>query len=155
VQRVQTALAAAGSAARVIALSQTARTAADAAAALGCPLGAIVKSLVFSVGDQPVMALISGDRRCVSKILPQLTGLEGKVSRADADAVRAATGYAIGGVSPLGHPSPLPTVIDGALQRFDAIYAAAGHSHCVFGTTLDELVRLSGGAVNDDVGQDL
>ncbi len=154
-QRVQTALAAAGSAARVIALSQTARTAADAAAALGCPLGAIVKSLVFSVGDQPVMALISGDRRCVSKILPQLTGLEGKVSRADADAVRAATGYAIGGVSPLGHPSPLPTVIDGALQRFDAIYAAAGHSHCVFGTTLDELVRLSGGAVNDDVGQDL
>ena len=154
-QRVQTALAAAGSAARVIALSQTARTAADAAAALGCPLGAIVKSLVFSVGDQPVMALISGDRRCVSKILPQLTGLEGKVSRAAAAAVRAATGYAIGGVPPLGHPSPLPTVIDGALQRFDAIYAAAGHSHCVFGTTLDELVRLSGGAVNDDVGQDL
>ncbi len=154
-QRMQTALAAAGSAARIIALSQTARTAADAATALGCPLGAIVKSLVFSVDDQPVMALISGDRCCVSKILPQLTGLEGRVSRADADAVRAATGYAIGGVPPLGHPSPLPTVIDGALQRFDAIYAAAGHSHCVFGTTLDELVRLSGGAVNDDVGQDL
>jgi len=106
---------------RVVALAETARTAADAAAALNCPLGAIVKSLVFVVGGQSVMALVAGDRRCDSGNLPELTGLDGKVSRADADAVRGATGYTIGGVPPLAHPSPLPTIIDTSLGRFASI----------------------------------
>ena len=140
---------------RVVALAETARTAADAAAALNCPLGAIVKSLVFVVGGQSVMALVAGDRRCDSGNLPELTGLDGKVSRADADAVRGATGYTIGGVPPLAHPSPLPTIIDTSLGRFASIYAAAGHPHCVFGTTLEELERLSGRAVNHEVGEDM
>ena len=155
VRRVQAALEEAGSGARVIALEETARTAADAAAALNCPLGAIVKSLVFTVGDQPVMALVAGDRRCDSGKLPQLAGLDGKVFRADADAARAATGYTIGGVPPLAHPSPLPTVIDASFGRFDTIFAAAGHPHCVFGTTLDELARLSGGAINHEVSEEM
>ena len=75
--------------------------------------------------------------------------------RADADAVRATTGYTIGGVPPLAHHSPLPTVIDASLGRFASIYAAAGHPHCVFGTALEELARLSGGGVNHEVGEDM
>ena len=77
------------------------------------------------------------------------------MSRADADAVWAATGYTIGGVPPLAHPSPLPTVIDASFGRFDTIFAAAGHPHCVFDTTLDELARLSGGAINHEVSEEM
>ena len=147
VQRVRTALQAAGSAARVVALSTTARTAEDAARSLGSDVGAIVKSLIFTVAEQPVMALIAGDRRCDVSALPAALGIDGEARRADAEAVRQATGFAIGGVAPVGHPAPLPTLIDASLGRFPAIYAAAGHPHCVFATTLDELVRLTGGKV--------
>ncbi len=151
VRRVVDALAAAGSAARVIALEDTARSARDAAEALGAPLGAIVKSLVFLVGDRPVMALVSGDRRCLESALPDAVGLAGRVSRADAGRVRKATGFAIGGVAPVGLRRPLPTVIDARLCRFATVYAAAGHPHCVFATTADELQRLTGGAVREDI----
>ena len=133
----------------IIALEVTARTAADAAAALGCPLGAIVKSLVFLVGGRPVLALVAGDCRCDTGKLAELSGIEGRVTRADATAVRAATGYTIGGVPPLGHPLPLPTLIDASLGRFAAVYAAAGHPHCIFATTLEELLRLTDGAAHE------
>ncbi len=147
VRRVRTALQAAGSGAFVVELSTTARTAAEAAKSLGSEVGAIVKSLIFTVAEQPVLALVSGDRRCDEGALPGLLGLDGVARRADADAVRRATGFAIGGVAPVGHPAPLPTVIDASLRRFAAIYAAAGHPHCVFATTLEELARLTGGKV--------
>ncbi len=147
VRRVQVALAEKGSKAAVIELADTARTAEDAARALGVEVGAIVKSLVFTIDGAPVMALIAGDRRCDTKALPAALGRSGLVLRADAERVRAATGFVIGGVAPLAHPTPLPTVIDESLGRFDVVYAAAGHPHCVFPTTVLELSLMTGGAV--------
>ena len=151
VRRVQAALAEAGSQAQVIALASTARSAEDAAQSIGTPLGSIVKSLVFTVAGSPVMALVAGDRRCDPKALGRALGREGKVRRADADAVRAATGFSIGGVAPLAHETPLPVAIDASLGRFETVYAAAGHPHCVFATSIDELERLTGGTVSADI----
>ena len=153
VRRVRDTLRAAGSDARVVELAETARTANDAAAALGVEVGAIVKSLVFLVGGRPVMALVAGDRQCDVAALPAVLGLAGKAAQADADAVREATGFAIGGVAPLGHPSPLPVAIDASLGRFTAVYAAAGHPFYVFATTLDELARVTSGVVSETVGK--
>jgi len=153
VRRVQAALATAGSTAQVIALDETARSAQEAADSIGCELGAIVKSLVFEIGGQPVMVLVAGDRRCNEKALPAALGLDGKAKRASADAVRQATGFAIGSVAPVGHPAPLPLAIDASLARFAAIYAAAGHPHCVFETTPDELQRLTGGVLSDGIAK--
>jgi prolyl-tRNA editing enzyme YbaK/EbsC (Cys-tRNA(Pro) deacylase) len=147
VMRVQAALREKGSGADIIVLEDGVPTAAAAAAALGTELGAIVKSLVFTIDGEAVMALIAGDRRCDQKTLPQALGRSGLVMRPDADRVRAATGFAIGGVAPLGHPQPLATVIDDSLGRFDTVYAAAGHPHCVFPTTALELSLLTGGAI--------
>ena len=134
-----------GSPAQVIALQETARTAQDAADSVGCALGAIVKSLVFRVGEAPVMALVAGDRQCDTKALPEILGLQGKCQRADAELVREATGFAIGGVAPVGHARPIPIAIDESLGRFATIYAAAGHPYCVFATNLDELKTLTNG----------
>ncbi len=147
VERVRRALEAAGSAARPVALEGSARTAEDAARALGVEVGQIVKSLLFLVGGRPVLALVAGDRRCRSEALPGALGLEGQVARADAETVRAATGFAIGGVAPLGHPERLPCAIDQSLGRFDRLWAAAGHPHAVFETSPAELARLTGGVV--------
>jgi prolyl-tRNA editing enzyme YbaK/EbsC (Cys-tRNA(Pro) deacylase) len=146
VRRVAEALAAAGAAGEVVELAATARTAQDAAAALGVPVGAIVKSLVFAVDGRAVLALVAGDRRCDTAALPAVLGLAGT-----AELVREATGFAIGGVPPLGHATPLPTAIDASLGRFAALYAAAGHPHCVFRTSLAELVRITGGRPSEAV----
>ena len=151
VRRVQAALAEAGSQAQVIALAETARSAEDAAASIGTALGSIVKSLVFTVDGTAVMALVAGDRRCDAKALALALGRAGKVRRADADAVRAATGFSIGGVAPLAHETRLPVAIDASLGRFETVYAAAGHPHCVFATSLDELERLTGGTVSAEI----
>ena len=82
-------------------------------------LGAIVKSLLFTIDGAPVMALIAGDRRCDTRALPGALGRRGLVLRADAERVREVTGFAIGGVAPVGHPRPLPTAIDASLGRFE------------------------------------
>ena len=148
VQRVQQALIAIGSSARILILDETARTAKDAASSIGCQLGAIVKSLVFRVDDQAVLALVSGDRQCDIAALPTALDIVGECKRADADLVRISTGFAIGGVAPIGHPKKLPTAVDASLGRFDIIYAAAGHPHCVFPTTLDEIVQITGGILS-------
>ncbi len=153
VRRVQTALRTGGSDARVIVLSDTARTAEDAANALDCELGAIVKSLVFTVGPQPVMALVAGDRRCNDKRLKAIFGLSGKVRRADAETVRQATGFAIGGVSPVGHATDLPVAIDASLQRFEIVYAAAGHPYCVFATSAYELASLTRATIDESLSR--
>lgn len=147
VRRVQTALAAHGLEGRIVELADTARTAEDAARGVGVPVGAIVKSLVFEIGGEPVLALVAGDRRCDLDALPAALDLAGPARRCDAGKVRATTGFAIGGVAPLGHLSPLPTAIDASLGRFGRLFAAAGHPHCVFATDLAELVRLTGGTV--------
>lgn len=151
VQRVRQVLVDAGMGDKIIAVADTTRTAAEAAAALGVELGAIVKSLVFTIGGEPVMALVAGDRQCDTKALRDVLVLSGKVKRPDADVVRAATGFAIGGVSPLAHTTKLPIAIDASLGRFEAVYAAAGHPHCVFPSTLAELVELTGGVVSGSI----
>jgi prolyl-tRNA editing enzyme YbaK/EbsC (Cys-tRNA(Pro) deacylase) len=145
VRRVQAALAAHGLEGRIVELAATARTAEDAARACNVPVGAIVKSLVFEIGGEPVLALVAGDRRCDLLDLPTALGRAGPARRCDAEKVRAATGFAIGGVAPLGHLASLPTAIDASLGRFERLFAAAGHPHCVFATDLAELVRLTGG----------
>lgn len=148
VKRVRQALADAGAKGQVRELADTARTAAEAAQALGVEQGAIVKSLVFTVGSRYVMALVAGDQRCREDQLPKIFNLEGPVVRPGADLVRAVTGFSIGGVSPVGLVSKLPVALDASLKRFETLYAAAGHTHCVFDTTVDELKKLTGGVVS-------
>jgi len=122
--RVQAALSAAGVAARIEEFPASTRTAQDAAAAVGTHVGQIVKSLVFLAGDAPVLALVSGANQLDTARLAALTGAS--IGKADADAVRRATGYSIGGVPPIGFPSPIPTFIDRDLLQYDVIWAAAG-----------------------------
>ena len=153
VKRVRAALAELGAQAEVIELSGTARSAQDAADSIGTELGSIVKSLVFAASGQPVVALIAGDRRCATKALPAVLGLEGRFTQADADLVREATGFAIGGVAPVAHEQRLPIAIDASLARFETVYAAAGHPYCVFATSLAELARITGGTIASDIAE--
>lgn len=146
-QRVRDALAQAGSKAEVVELTDTARTAQDAASSLGCALGAIVKSLAFQCGDEVVMALVPGDRQCLPEELRAALWQTGDIRIAKADVVREATGFAIGGVAPVGHRTPIAMAIDESLRRFDTVYAAAGHPHCVFATSADELASLTGARI--------
>lgn len=154
VLRVQAALEAAGSRAKVVALAETARSAADAAKAIGVPVGAIVKTLVFRAGDAALIALIAGDRQCDTAALGRALGVAVPVKRADADFVRAKTGFAIGGVAPVGQAEGNRLAIDRSLGRFETVWAAAGHPYCVFPTTLDELVRITGGVLAAEIGID-
>ncbi len=143
-ERVQQALTAAGSSARVLELAASTRTSAEAAAALDVDVGQIAKSLVFLADGRPVVVVASGaDRIDTAALSRELDGR--RIGRADAEAVRAGTGYPIGGVSPAGLPPALPVLIDQALAQYHLIYAAAGTPHAVFATTYDELLRLTGG----------
>jgi prolyl-tRNA editing enzyme YbaK/EbsC (Cys-tRNA(Pro) deacylase) len=118
----------------VLELSDSTRTAAEAAAAVDADVGQIVKSLVFTRdGENPFLVLCAGDRRVD-------TGLFGGARAARADEVRAATGYAIGGVPPLGHDRPLPTVVDESLRRFETVWCAAGTPHAVFSVPTTTLI---------------
>lgn len=148
VKRVRQALIDAGVGDKVTELAETARSAADAAQALGVEQGQIVKTLVFTVGNRYVLALVAGDHVCREDQLPRALGLEGHVVRPGADLVRAVTGFSIGGVAPVGLIAKLPVAIDASLKRFDAVYAAAGHTHCVFETSMAELKTLTGGIVS-------
>ncbi len=146
-QRVQDALAARGLEIRVVELTATARSAAEAAAAVGCQVGQIAKSLVFKgrVSGRGVLVIASGANRV------DLAGVEALVGealdKADAEFVRAETGFAIGGIPPLAHDRPLTTVIDEDLLRFETIWAAAGHPNAVFPATPAQLVAMTGGRV--------
>jgi prolyl-tRNA editing enzyme YbaK/EbsC (Cys-tRNA(Pro) deacylase) len=147
-ERVAAALRTGGASGQIRELDESARTAVEAGAALGVPVGAIVKSLVFTADGSPVLVLASGDHQVDTAAVAAVLGVA-KVRRADADLVRSATGFAIGGVAPIAHPTPLRTIIDTHLGSFDVIWAAAGTPHAVFPTTYDELVRLSGGTPAD------
>jgi prolyl-tRNA editing enzyme YbaK/EbsC (Cys-tRNA(Pro) deacylase) len=153
VLRFRSALQAAGSAAAVIELEETARSAEDAAQAIGCQLGQIVKSLVFVIDGAPALALVAGDRRCRPPQLASALVRDGKVGRADADLVKAVTGFSIGGVPPFGHVTPLPAAIDSSLWRYPVVYAAAGHPHCVFPAGPDELATMAGAVRSDDLSE--
>lgn len=145
--RVRSALQALGVEGEVIELSESARTAAQAAAACGVAVGQIVKSLVFLAGDEPILVLVSGANQADERRLATLSGQN--VRRADAEAVRALTGYAIGGVPPVGHPRRLRVFIDKDLLGYDRLIAAAGTPHAVFPITPAELCRVTGGALAD------
>lgn len=148
VKRVRQALADGGASGQVQELAETGRSAAEAAQALGVEQGAIVKSLVFTVGNRYVLALVAGDHQCREDQLPKIFNLDGPVVRPGADLVRAVTGFSIGAVAPVGLISKLPVSIDASLKRFDKVYAAAGHTHCVFETSYTELKKLTGGLVS-------
>jgi Cys-tRNA(Pro) deacylase len=124
------------------------RTADDAAAAIGVAVGQIVKSMVFHVDGQPVVALVSGSNRVDEAKLARAAGGEA-ATRPDADAVRAATGFPIGGVPPFGYPQPLPTFVDRDLLVHDEVWAACGMPHVNFAIAPDELMRVTGAVVAD------
>jgi prolyl-tRNA editing enzyme YbaK/EbsC (Cys-tRNA(Pro) deacylase) len=131
-------------------LPEAATTAAAAAAQLGCEVGAIANSLVFSADGAPLLVLTSGAHRVDTGQVAVLVGAA-RVKRADPEFVREATGQVIGGVAPVGHPRPLRTLVDRWLGRHDVVWAAAGHAHTVFPTSFAELVRITDG-VPADVG---
>jgi prolyl-tRNA editing enzyme YbaK/EbsC (Cys-tRNA(Pro) deacylase) len=143
-RNVQEALAAAGSVSDVVVLPDSARTAAEAAAALGCEVGGIANSLVFMADDRPLLVMTSGAHRVDTAALARRVGKD-RIVRATADEVRTATGQAIGGVAPVGHPTKLETLIDTALAAYDQIWAAGGTPHAIFATTYTELVRMTQG----------
>lgn len=143
---VQQHLADAGIETEIRVLPDSARTAPEAAAAIGCPVAAIANSLVFLADGDPVLVMTSGGHRASLDALARSLGA-GEVVMAPASVVRSATGQAIGGVAPAGHPAPLRTYIDEALEEHDVIWAAAGHPHTVMPLTFDGLRTLTGGEV--------
>ncbi len=151
VKRVRMALIDAGLKDNVMELESTARSAEDAAQSIGCELGAIVKSLVFAVDQRIVMALVAGDHQLVEAALGPALNLTGEVRRPQASEVKGATGFTIGGIPPVGMAHQLPVVIDRSLRRFDEIYAAAGHPHCVFKTDVATLSRLTDGIISQAI----
>ena len=124
------------------------KTAADAAAAIGVTVGQIVKSLVFGVDNEIVMALVSGSNQLDEKKLALAAG-GAKCARVDADAVREATGYPIGGVPPFGHSTQLRVFVDPDLLQYDEVWAAAGTWNDNFGAAPADIVRVAGGVVTD------
>jgi prolyl-tRNA editing enzyme YbaK/EbsC (Cys-tRNA(Pro) deacylase) len=147
-QRVEDLLAAQGMAGRVVEFPESTRSSAEAAAAIGCMLAQIAKSLVFrAASGRPVLVVASGINRIDEKKVKAEIGQ--KIGRADADYVRERTGYAIGGVAPLGHSESPIVLIDRDLLALDPIWAAAGTPNAVFRLSPDELLRISGGSVAD------
>jgi Cys-tRNA(Pro) deacylase len=132
----------------IICLEQTARTANDAATALGCNTGAIVKSLLFSTGDNFVLCLVSGDKKCSLKKLKEILN-EKNISMANPNDVKKITGYTIGGVSPVGHLNKVKIFIDTNLERFTTVFAAAGHPNCVFKIDFSQLSILTTGEIKE------
>ena len=147
VQRVADTLAQLGIQAEITEFSESTRTAEEAAAAVGSTVGQIVKSLVFLAGERPVLALVAGTNRVDTAKLAAVAG--GPITRPNADAVRAATGFSIGGVPPVAHATPLPTYIDRDLLQYDRVWAAAGTPNAVFPIAPDELQRITGATVAD------
>jgi prolyl-tRNA editing enzyme YbaK/EbsC (Cys-tRNA(Pro) deacylase) len=144
VAEVAQLLRAAGAGGLVRVLPDGARTAAAAAAQLDVEIGAIANSLVFDVGDRPLLVLTSGAHRVDEALVADLLGVPA-ITRATPDFVRRHTGQPIGGVAPIGHPEPIGTLVDVELARYQQVWAAAGHPHTVFPTSYDELLRLTEG----------
>ena len=129
-------------------LEKTARTANDAATALGCKVGAIVKSLLFRTEKSFILCLVSGDKKCSLNKLKKILG-EKNVSMANADQVKEITGYTIGGVSPIGLLTKINILIDKNLDKFEDIFAAAGHPNCIFKINFEQLIKLTNGKIEE------
>jgi Cys-tRNA(Pro) deacylase len=132
----------------IIVLEKSARTAQDAAAALGCDVGSIVKSLLFKAEDGFILCLVAGDKRCSLKKLKEIKNKK-NISMASPEDVKAQTGYTIGGVSPVGHINKVEIFIDKSLERFKKIFAAAGHPNCVFKINFINIQKMTNGKVED------
>jgi prolyl-tRNA editing enzyme YbaK/EbsC (Cys-tRNA(Pro) deacylase) len=132
-----------GGTGEIVVLPDAVHTAALAAEALGCEVGAIANSLLFDADGAPVLVLTSGAHRVDTAKVAALVGV-GRLKRATPEFVREHTGQVIGGVSPMAHPAPVPTYLDTWLRRYDVVWAAAGHPSAVFSTTFDELAEMTG-----------
>jgi len=132
----------------VIVLENSARTAKDAAIALGCDVGAIVKSLLFKIGDNFTLCLVAGDKRCSLNKLKKIKNIK-DISMASPEEVKTQTGYTIGGVSPVGHLNKLEIFIDKSLERFNELFAAAGHPNCVFKINFKDIQKITNGKTED------
>ena len=133
---------------KVIVLEDTARTAKEAALSLKCEVGAIVKSLLFKTEDGYILSLVAGDKRCSVNQLRNITSKK-NISMADPKDVKTQTGYTIGGVSPVGHLNKVKIFIDNSLERFNNLYAAAGHPNCVFKIDFIKLQKITNGEIKE------
>ena len=148
VKRVQEFITQFDSKLKIFTLDTTARTAKDAAEALGCELGAIVKSLVFRADDTFLICLVAGDKRCSLNKLKKIIDKK-DVCMANADEVKTNTGFSIGGVAPVAHLKKLNILIDQSLGRFQSVFAAAGHPNSIFKIEYDKLVQMTKGEVKE------
>ena len=132
----------------VIILENSARTAQDAATALVCDIGAIVKSLLFKTENTFILCLVAGDKRCSLNKIKKIKDKK-DISMASPEEVKTQTGYTIGGVSPVGHLEEIEIIIDNSLERFNELFAAAGHPNCVFKINYDDIQKITNGKVED------
>ena len=137
----------------VIVLENSARTAQDAATALVCDVGAIVKSLLFRTENTFILCLVAGDKRCSLNKLKKIKDKK-DISMASPEEVKRQTGYTIGGVSPVGHLEDIEIVIDNSLERFNELFAAAGHPNCVFKINYNDIQKITNGKVEDIIEWD-
>ena len=133
---------------KVITLENSARTAQDAATALDCNVGAIVKSLLFKTDNSFTLCLVAGDKKCSLKKLKKIKN-EKDISMASPEEVKTHTGYTIGGVSPIGHLEKIEIIIDNSLERFNELFAAAGHPNCVFKINFKNIQKITNGKVEN------
>ena len=133
---------------RVIVLDSSARTALEAASSLGCEVGAIVKSLLFKTEQNFTLCLIAGDKKASLNKIKKILNMK-DVSMASADDVKNVTGFTIGGVSPIGHLNKIDILIDLSLDRFNELFAAAGHPNCIFKISFENLSKITRGSVKD------
>ena len=132
----------------VIVLDKSARTAQDAATALDCNVGAIVKSLLFKTNDSFLLCLVAGDKRASLNKIKKIINKK-DVSMANPEDVKSQTGYTIGGVSPIGHLKQIEIIIDNSLERFNELFAAAGHPNCVFKINFTNIQKITNGKVEN------
>ncbi|MDA7810916.1 YbaK/EbsC family protein [Candidatus Pelagibacter sp.] len=132
----------------VIILENSARTAQDAATALECKVGAIVKSLLFKAENIFILCLVAGDKRCSLNKLKKIKDKK-DISMASPEEVKTQTGYTIGGVSPVGHLEKIEIIIDNSLERFNELFAAAGHPNCVFKINFNDIQKITNGKIED------
>ena len=137
----------------VIVLENSARTAQDAATALVCDVGAIVKSLLFRTENTFILCLVAGDKRCSLNKLKKIKDKK-DISMASPEEVKRQTGYTIGGVSPVGHLEDIEIIIDNSLERFNELFAAAGHPNCVFKINYNDIQKITNGKVEDIIEWD-
>ena len=132
----------------IIILENSARTAKDAAIALGCNVGAIVKSLLFKTDSNFTLCLVAGDKRCSLNKLKKIKNIK-DISMASPEEVKTQTGYTIGGVSPVGHLNEVEIFIDKSLERFIDLFAAAGHPNCIFKINFSNIQKITNGKIED------